>query len=114
MIRSVAVMMVMGGAAMAQTPEVIEAIYTCERGVQVPVSYINADGFDGVAVIVVEGRQVALRQFIAASGAKYASFDEQLGYRWWSKGDTGVLSFQAADDMAEEITLLSECISQTR
>lgn len=96
-------------AAFAELPDVISVIYECERGVSVPATYINAGAFESVAVLTVEGRQVAMRQFVSGSGAKYAAFDEQLGYRWWTKGDTAFLSYQAADDSAQEVDLLMDC-----
>lgn len=101
-------------AAFAELPDVISLTYVCERGVTVPVTYINAGDFESVAVISVEGRQVAMRQFSSASGAKYASFDEELGYRWWSKGDTAMLSYQAADDSLDEVFLNMECATNLK
>lgn len=106
--------MIMGpSAAFAELPDVISVTYLCERGVTVPVTYINAGDFERVAVISVEGRQVAMRQFSSASGARYASFDEELGYRWWSKGDTAMLSFQAADDSMDEVFLFMRCVANS-
>lgn len=100
----------MGTGAAAQTPDVLEAVYTCERGVTVPVTYIAVDGYDPMAVIFVEGRQFAMRRFVSASGEKYASLDEQAGYRWWAQGENASLSYQAADDSAEEVDLLTACV----
>ena len=103
-------MMGLGSTAAADgLPDVVSVIYQCDRDVRLPVTYINAGGFESVAVMQVEGRQVAMRQFVSASGAKYASFDEELGYRWWSKGDIGFLTFLAADHTAEEVDLLMDC-----
>ena len=88
---------------------VITALYACERGVRVPVTYVTADAGGSAAIVQVEGRQVAMRRAIGASGARYVSLDEQQGYRWWSRGDGGMLLYLAADHTADEETLLRDC-----
>lgn len=64
--------------------------YLCDRGVELPVSYVN--GSDGaVAVLYVEGRLITLLNEPAASGARYAWPSDGSGYVWWTKGDTATL-----------------------
>lgn len=92
---------------------VVTATYECERGVRVPVTYVNADAGGSIAVLQVEGSQVALEQAVSASGARYAPAGEGAGYRWWSKGDEGLLLFFPSGEAAEEETLLSECRALT-
>jgi|JI6StandDraft_1071083.scaffolds.fasta_scaffold293765_2 membrane-bound inhibitor of C-type lysozyme len=88
-------------------PEMISATYVCERGVEIAVTYVNsADG--SVAVLQVEGRQAALPQAEAASGARYGAMGNVSGYFWWTKGDTGTLSWFSAEH-SEEVTLYMEC-----
>ena len=89
--------------------DVIDVVYACERSVDVPVTYINGDGYESMAVINVEGRQVPMVQGTSASGAKYIGLDEQISYRWWTKGDEGMLLFLEADHTAEEEILLRYC-----
>ena len=97
-------------AAQAQV-EVISVTYVCERGVVVPVTYVN--GTDpALAFLVAEGKLVGLRQVPSASGVFYASLDEQDGYRWRGKGDEAVLAWLAADHTAEEEMLLTGCVAQ--
>ena len=81
--------------------------YLCDRGVEVPVSYVNA-GDGAVAVLHVEGRLVTLVNEPAASGARYAWPSDGSGYVWWTKGDTAALYWRdgAASD---EVALYAEC-----
>jgi membrane-bound inhibitor of C-type lysozyme len=87
--------------------EVATSTYRCERGVAIPVTYVNADGGSAV-VLNVEGRQITLIQAEAASGARYAWPSDGSGYVWWNKGDTATLSwFDAAK--SEEVMLFADC-----
>lgn len=83
--------------------------YYCERGVMIPVTYINTQSGAAFAVIHVEGKQVPMRIAISASGARYIALDEQDSYRWHEKGGEGVLSHMEADHTAQEQVLLSNC-----
>jgi membrane-bound inhibitor of C-type lysozyme len=103
---ALAAALVVAGAA--QASEIITARYTCERNVVVPAVYINTDT-ENYAVITVEGKQVAMRQAPSASGARYIALDEQDSYRWFTKGNTALLLWLAADHTAQEQMLLSEC-----
>jgi membrane-bound inhibitor of C-type lysozyme len=87
---------------------VTELRYTCERGVEVPAAYVNA-GAVSVAVILVEGRMVALPVTQSASGARYSTAAKgRSGYTWWTKGDDAQLSWFDAE-RSEEVTLLAFC-----
>ena len=66
-----------------------------------------------VAVLGVEGRQVALPQAPSGSGARYGVMDGQSGYFWWSKGRAGTLSWFDADHK-EEVMLFMECKEAAR
>ncbi|MBT9384450.1 MliC family protein [Pseudooceanicola sp. CBS1P-1] len=98
-----------GGAALAGDPALIQVIYHCERGVEIPATYVNA-GEASVVVLQAEGRQIALPQVLSASGARYGG---NAGYQWWSKGDTARLSwFDPAvtdKEKGEEVTLFAFC-----
>lgn len=93
-------------------PHMKSVHYLCERGVGIPATYINPAEGEGLAVIVVEGKQVALRQGRSGSGVRYIALDEQDSYRWHTKGDRAVLSWLAADHTAEEQVLLRDCTLQ--
>jgi membrane-bound inhibitor of C-type lysozyme len=88
-------------------PEVVTMTYTCERGVSVPVTYVNAvEG--SVAVLTVEGRQITLFQTEAASGARYAWPSDGSGYVWWTKADEADLLWRDGAS-GDETPLLSDC-----
>jgi membrane-bound inhibitor of C-type lysozyme len=81
--------------------------YTCERGVGIPATYVDG-GDSALAVLQVEGRQVALPLAESTSGARYALAGNQSGYTWWTKGDTALLSWFDAEKK-EEVFLFMDC-----
>lgn len=84
--------------------------YLCDRGVELPVSYVN--GSDGsVAVLYVEGRLITLLNEPAGSGARYAWPSDGSGYVWWTKGDTATLYWRDGA-ASEEVALYAECRMQ--
>lgn len=83
-----------------------EVSYLCERGVILPVVFIPAAE---MAVALIEGRLVALRQVTTGSGFFYADLDEERGYRLRGQGDAVQLRWLAADHTAEELVLLADC-----
>lgn len=87
--------------------------YRCEGGAQLQVAYLNLENGRSFAALYHDGRLSLMRPWPAASGTRYVSMDEQVGLRWHTKGEVGMLSFLAADHTAEEITLLSECTAVT-
>jgi membrane-bound inhibitor of C-type lysozyme len=92
-------------AALVAAPasaEVITVRYLCERGVEVPVTYINADGMESVAVLNVEGGQITLMQEVSASGARYGWPSGGSHYVWWSKGDAATLLWRDGETTVEE------------
>lgn len=81
--------------------------YLCDRGVELPVAYVNSS--DGaVAVLEVEGRLITLLNEPAASGARYAWPSDGSGYVWWTKGDTATLYWRNGET-ADEAVLYAEC-----
>ncbi len=84
--------------------------YTCERGVEIPVTYVNADE-ESVAVLNVEGGQITLWVEQSASGARYGWPSDGSSYVWWTKGDTATLAWKDGES-GEEVTLLAECARQ--
>ena len=89
--------------------QMITARYLCERGVAVPVAYVNADG-SSVVTLTVEGSQISLYQEPSASGARYGWPSDGSNYVWWSKGDTATLYWR--DDTGAETPILSDCNQQ--
>lgn len=84
--------------------------YTCDRGVDVPVAYVTA-GDASVAVLTVEGRQIALHQEAAASGVRYGWPSDGSNYVWWTKGDTATLLWKDGET-GRETPLLVVCRAQ--
>ncbi len=98
-----------GGAAAEDGPGVISVTYQCDRAVALPVTFINPGEAPGLAVMMIEGKLVALRQTRSASGARYFALDEQDSYRLYTKGSDAFVTYLAADHTAEEATILDGC-----
>lgn len=113
--------------ALAQTAEpqadIQQISYLCERGVILHATYINSASGESFAVLQAEGRQLALKNAVSASGARYIGAEMSLekpaegtkavsGPDWWTKGDTGTLSWFDAD-YGEQVTLYHNCAAQT-
>ena len=99
-------------AVLAATPaasDVLTATYLCERGVEVPATYVNAD--EPVAVITVEGSQITLILERSASGARYGWPSGGSNYVWWIKGSAATLYWQDSASGTETI-LLSDCVAR--
>ncbi|MWB77115.1 hypothetical protein GLS40_03670 [Pseudooceanicola sp. 216_PA32_1] len=97
-------------ALLAATPlaaqDVIEVTYVCERGVEIPVVYIEGEA--STAVLLAEGRMVVLPRAVSGSGARYARDGDAEGYVWWNKGDEATLAWFDAR-LGEEVTLYAFC-----
>jgi membrane-bound inhibitor of C-type lysozyme len=89
-------------AAAPASAEVITVRYLCERGVEVPVTYVNAEGAESVAVLNVEGGQITLIQEMSGSGARYGWPSGGSHYVWWSKGDAATLLWRDGETTIEE------------
>lgn len=88
--------------ALAET-EVLTLRYACDRGVEVPATYVNADDLS-LAVIHVEGSQITLYSEVAASGARYGWPSDGANYVWWTKGPEATLYWKEG---GEETPLLT-------
>lgn len=106
---SAAPVLVLSALPSLAMPEVQTMTYTCERGVSVPVTYVNASE-GSVAVLTVEGRQITLFQTEAASGARYAWPSDGSGYVWWTQGIEADLWWSDGAG-GKETLLLSDCKS---
>jgi membrane-bound inhibitor of C-type lysozyme len=94
-----------GGGAAA---EVTTVRYLCERGVEVPATYVHGAGDEAVAVLTVEGSQITLIGEPAASGARYGWPSGGSGYVWWTKGDAATLLWRDGETTIEE-PVYSDC-----
>ena len=90
--------------AAASAQEFSSASYACDRGVQVPATYVNGPDLS-LVVIQVEGRQITLVNEVSASGARYGWPSDGAGYVWWTKGDAATLYWKTP----EGETLLLTC-----
>ncbi|MGK2740594.1 MliC family protein [Tepidicaulis sp. LMO-SS28] len=92
----------------------VSVAYACEGGAEVQAVYFNfADG-QALAVLHHDGTLAPMRIMPSASGAKYTSLDEALGWRWHTKGGEASLSYMAPDHTAEEEVVLSGCRDVTQ
>ncbi|MFC3117824.1 MliC family protein [Jhaorihella thermophila] len=88
----------------------MEIVYECEqRGVRLPVVFVNTEGGPGLAVMSIEGKLVTMRSTPNGSGVRYVAIDEQDSYRLHAKGETAFVTWLAADHTADEITILRDC-----
>ena len=84
--------------------------YQCERGVTIPVVYVNGEADDlAVVVLYVEGRMINLERTRSASGARYQFPNDGSGYVWWSHQDNATLSWHDATTDTDQ-TLLAACV----
>jgi membrane-bound inhibitor of C-type lysozyme len=105
--------------AQAQTPEATPytsdtRVYRCAGPRLVSVVYLNVKGAEPLAVLSWRGRLHLMRALPAASGAAYASVNEEAGVRWRTAGDTGLLGYLAPDHTAQERTLARDCKAEPR
>ncbi len=103
------------GWAVAETGDQLQQVlYQCERGVSLPVTYLNTASGGAYAVLQVDGQQIPMSIAVSASGARYESIDEGRKYSWHTKSDSGVLSWQPAGESTENIVLFKECATGTQ
>lgn len=98
----------MAGTFDADGTQFLTTIYHCERGVTVPVTYINTEAGASVAIMQIEGRQVPMAIAPSGSGARYLGVDPQRGYELHGKGDAALISVTPADG-GEMVPLYHDC-----
>ena len=89
--------------------EMITARYSCDRGVEVPVTYVNADD-QSVVTLNIDGRQISLYQEKAASGLRYGWPSDGSNYVWVTKDDAATLYWK--DETRTETPILTDCKKQ--
>jgi membrane-bound inhibitor of C-type lysozyme len=93
--------------AAAAAQDFSTATYACDRGVEVPATYVNG-GEHSLAVIHVEGRQITLVNEPAASGVRYGWPSDGSTYVWWTKGDEAMLYWKSPEGEAPLLTCKAE------
>lgn len=88
-----------------------QVLYQCERGVSLPVTYLNTASGAAYAVLQVDGQQIPMSIAVSASGARYVSIDEQRNYSWHTKSDSGVLSWQPTGETSQSVVVLGTCVT---
>lgn len=86
-----------------------QVLYQCERGIQLPITYINTPSGGAYAVMQIDGQQIPMSIAVSGSGARYVSIDEQRSYSWHTKNNAGVVSWQPADEAEQPAPLLIDC-----
>jgi membrane-bound inhibitor of C-type lysozyme len=89
-------------------------VYRCAGPRLVSVVYLNLKGGESLAVLSWRGRLHLMRAMPVASGAAYASVNEEAGVRWRTAGETGFLGYLAPDHMAHEKPLARDCRAEPR
>ncbi|WP_170363539.1 MliC family protein [Ruegeria arenilitoris] len=98
------------GPAFAQI-DILSVTFTCENGVELPVTYFNPSDGEGAAAMIVDGQLIALRQVQSGSGIRYESVNGQGTYTLRSKGWNAMVSFAAAG-ATDETDILKDCVSR--
>lgn len=89
-------------------PEFSTLRYACDRGVEIPATYVNsANG--SLVVIHVEGRQITLLGEPAASGARYGWPSDGSNYVWSTKAEEATLSWKTPE--GEAVLLICKAAS---
>lgn len=89
--------------AAASAQEFTTTRYTCDRGVEIPATYVNGPDLS-LVVIHVEGSQITLLNEPAASGARYGWPSDGSNYVWWTKGEEATLNWKSPDGEAPLLT----------
>lgn len=86
-------------AAALATPEFTTLRYACDRGVEIPATYVNSTE-GSLAIIHVEGSQITLVGEPAASGARYGWPSDGSNYVWWTQADAATLYWKTPEGEA--------------
>jgi membrane-bound inhibitor of C-type lysozyme len=101
MLRAAGLVALVPAVALAQ--DFTTATYSCDRGVEVPATYVNGPD-QSLVVINVDGRQITLLTEPAASGARYGWPSDGSGYVWWTKGEEATLYWKTPEGEAQLLT----------
>ncbi len=81
--------------------------YSCDRGVEIPATYINGPD-QSLVVIHVEGSPITLVGEAAASGARYGWPSDGSNYVWWTKGDAATLYWKTPEGEARILSCTAQ------
>lgn len=109
MIRQALALALLPGAALAEM-QVQTVSYACERGVEVPVVYVN-DPDQSLAVLTVDSRQILLYAEAAGSSGRCAWPSDGSGYVWATEG-TGAILYWRDAAAGTEMAILTACVQQ--
>lgn len=98
------------GPALAQI-DILSVMFTCENGVELPVTFFNPSEGEGAAAMIVDGQLIGLHQVQSGSGIRYVSVNGQGTYTLRSKGWNAMVSFAAAG-ATDETDILKDCVSR--
>jgi membrane-bound inhibitor of C-type lysozyme len=70
--------------------------YRCDRGVEVPATYV-VGAESSLVILNVDDRQVTLVEEPTASGARYSWPSDGSVYVWLTKGDEATLSWKTPE-----------------
>ncbi len=87
--------------------QVTNVRFDCERGVELPVTFVNSDD-ESIAVMQIEGHQMVLYQEESGSGAKYGWPSDGSAYVLWTKGPEATV-FWRDGETRTETPILSGC-----
>ncbi|WP_065333617.1 MliC family protein [Tritonibacter mobilis] len=90
------------------TLSTIQTEYTCERGVRVPVVFINTEAGESLAIVQLDGQQVVMTQVVSGSGMRYRSRDENQPYELHGKGNDALIAYGPEEDAD---LILRDCVS---
>jgi membrane-bound inhibitor of C-type lysozyme len=105
--RSLTVALAVSLPQVALAQEFTNLTYTCDRGVEVPATYVNGPD-QSLVVINVDGRQITLLNEEAASGARFGWPSDGSNYVWWTKGSDATLYWKSPEGEAQ----LLSCTAQ--
>ena len=77
--------------------------YTCDRGVEVPATYVTSPE-GGLVVIHIEGSQITLVGETVASGSRYSWPSDGSNYVWTTQDQTATLSWKTPEGEAVLLT----------
>lgn len=95
-VRVMTLVVALAPVAASAAPEFTTQRYACDRGVEVPATYVSTAEGD-LVVINVDGSQITLLGEAAASGARYGWPSDGSGYVWWTKGDAATLYWKTPE-----------------
>lgn len=81
--------------------------YQCERGIKLPMIFVNDTQGRSNVIATIDGKLLRLSQVVSASGARYRNQDETAAsYEVWNKGDKARITYGTVNNSS---VLYQEC-----